>query len=268
MISQLLRKNSSFFLTKNNFFSGLVLASLFLLSCKSVPVSSPSAEADFSKHLYKRYEVSGEKFFSADLDLRINNGDTKNVKGKIYIRRDEYIFANINFLGIELGRIELSVDSIKLINRIEKKFFFGSIEDLNYKFNIDLSYYQIESIFLKGIVFDKKENRKKFKNRIQENEQFYFFVYQNLNGIKVKSVFDRSSFEQKGIEILDGHSSFYLEGSFSNYYADGSYPKNIRIDLKSDDFNAEIDVTVGKISNSKILSRSFVVNNKYREIIF
>jgi predicted transcriptional regulator len=229
-------------------------------------VSSLPGESEFAQYLYKKLDDNRLKDFSADLDISINTGETKSVKGKIFVKRDEYIFVNINFLGIELGRAEITPDSIKFINRIEKTFYFGNIETLNAIYKIDLSYSQIEALISKGLIFDKSENKKRFKNRITENGDSFYVTYSNATGIFVKSIYDKNSFRESGIEITNGNSSFYLFAALFNYYGNSEYPENIKVNLNTEIEKAEIEIAIGKILENKLKTRSFNVNSRYREI--
>ena len=237
-----------------------------LTNCKSVPVASLSGESEFAQYLYKKSDNYGMKDFSADLDISIITGETKSVKAKLFIKRDEYIFVNINFLGIELGRAEITPDSVKFINRIEKTFYFGNISTLNAFYKIDLSYSQIETLISKGFLSDKSESKKRFKSRITESGDSFYYSYTDESGIIVKSIYDKKSFRETGIEITDRNSSFYLFASLLNYYGNSAYPENIRINLNTEMEKTEIEIAIVKIVENKLKTRSFNVNSRYREI--
>jgi hypothetical protein len=240
-----------------------------LFSCKSIPFSSPNKEETFAQYLYKQYESSGSKFYTCEqLDITIVNGESKRFKAKLNIHRGEFIFANVNFLGIELGRIELTPDSIKIINRIKKSYYFGEIKSLNSILNLHLSYYQIEDLILKGIVVDKDENRRRFSNHIYKTEDSYCYDFADSQNLNVKAFFNKDSFQESRIEILNGNSDFYLIANFNDYDESRAYPKEIKINLKKENYLADINIKVGKISFNKLEKKYFVVNDTYSEILF
>lgn len=269
MIKKLSRGSFKIFTGSIKLIYGFTILTLLLVSCKSIPVSSPSKEADFTEHLYKLIENTETKYFSFEqIDITIYDGETRNVKAKLNILRGKFIFVNLNFLGLELYRVEITTDSIKIINRLEKTYYFDKIEGLKSIFNIELSYLQIENLILKGLFFDKRENRKQLEKRISEDTIFYNYQYKNSQNIYVKSFFNKESFQESGIEIVDKLSLFYLLATINKFNNSGTYPENINVSLKRRDYIADINIVVGKISYSKFESKPFIVNSKYREISF
>jgi hypothetical protein len=219
--------------------------------------------------LYKRIVAAEGIYFSCDqIDIKIFDGEEKNIKAKVYVKRGEFIFANINILGIELCRAEITPDSIKIINRAGKTYYFGRYEELKSVLKVEISFNQLEMLILKGIVIDKGENKKKIKSHITEDSTSYCLEYSNTQNVSLKSFFNKETFVESGIEILNKDSIFYLKAQLINYNEAQNYPKEIQMKLKSNDYIADIVIKTGKISYSKFERRSFNVNSKYREMSF
>ncbi len=249
-----------------------LIASTFLIlmvSCKTIPIAAPSADSDFKQFLFKRIEHSNSDFFSCDqVELDISYGESRKLKAKIYLKKGDFIFASINFLGIEIGRAEISPDSIKIINRFDRTYYFGKIDDIKDRMNGGLSYYQIESLLLKGVVALKGENRKKQRSQFSEDGDFYIFNYQQSADRYVKSYYEKDSFKERKIEVVDRKSEFYLLCNLEDYENLNEYPEALKIKLKAKEFNADINISIGKISKAKFEKKSFAINSKYREMVF
>jgi hypothetical protein len=241
-----------------------------LFSCKSLPLSSPGSDAEFAQYIFKKGKTSELKYFSCDqVNISINDGElSKSAKAKVYIQRGDFIFFNINILGIELGRAEITPDSIKIINRIEKTYYFDKLKGLNVILKLDLTYNQIESLILKGIILENSKNIKKTKSQISENKDNYSYVYKSADMPDITSYFLKDSFQEYKIEIGDSLSDFYLIASLLNYQEVNGYPKEIKLNLKKLEYRAEVNIEIGKISDDRLGNRSFVINKKYREIEF
>jgi len=260
----ILKKN---FLRNSIILSGFL--SLFLFSCKPVAVNSPSIDADFEKHLLKKAGSFWTESYLADpVDVSITTKDTKSFKAKISIQSGKYIFVSINLLGFELGRAEITPDSLKIINRIERKYYFGSIETMKSLINSDLTYYQLESLVLRGFIIDEIMNRRKLREHIVENNEFYCFYNPITETANVNSFYKKDSFENTLIEIKDSVNNFFISATLENYDGSFNYPKIIKIDLKFNGFDAAIDLFIGKISKVKMINKAFEVNSKYSEFEF
>ncbi len=256
---------------RNNFLRNSILflgfAFFLLLSCKPVAVKAPSMDADFEKHLWKRSGSLGALSYLADpVDVSITTKDTKSFKAKISIQSGKYIFASIYLLGFELGRAEITPDSLKFINRIERKYYFGSSETIKSLTNSDLTYYQLESLILRGLFIDESMNRRKFREHIVDCNEFYCFNNSVTETATLNSFYKKDSFVNTLVEINDSVNNFFMSATLDKYDGSFNYPKDIQIDLKFQDFEAVIDLFIGKISNTKAINKAFEVNSRYSEI--
>jgi hypothetical protein len=270
MIKRLLKSECKLFQKAFKVFCIFAFLQPLFFSCKSLPLSSPTREGEFAQFIYKKGKTSESNYYSCDqVNILINDGDeSKSAKAKVYIQKGDFIFLNINILGIELGRAEITPDSIKIINRIEKTYYFDKLKGLNTILKLDLTYNQIESLILNGIIFDDSKNLKKTKSHISENKDNYTYVYKNADMPDITSYFLKDSFQEYRIEIGDSISDFYIIAALLNYQNDRGYPKEIKLGLKKRDYNAEVNIEIGKISNDRLSNRSFIINKKYREIEF
>ena len=240
-----------------------------LSSCKPIQYTSRSGDQDFSQFLKKRIENKGSDYYAVEqIDFKLNDGDIRNFKGKIYCSKGNYIFGSLSFLGIELGRFELSRDSIKLINRVDRKYYFDKISAINNIVKLDLSYDQVESLLLKGLVFENGITRKKILSHINETDSTLAFNYNNGQGLTVNSYFNKRGFEENEIEIMDRTRNFYLKAEIMPFRNEGRYPEKIHVDLKSDRYIAELELNIGKVSNKKFERKAFNINSRYSEISF
>jgi len=239
------------------------------VSCKTVPLASVARDTEFRQYLFKHSsEYSSEYFSSEQLDIKIITDDTKNLRGKISIKQGEFIYANVNILGFELGRLELSVDSVKIINRLDKSFYFGAIDELKSLFGVDLGYEEIESIVLKGFVIDGSENRRSFRDRVFEGPELLSYTYRTSFGAEVSSVFNIETYRISKINIVDSAAGLFVSAFPGSFYEGLNYPKELRISVKSRGLDAEVLVGIGKISKDKFARKSFNVNAGYSEITF
>lgn len=264
MTVRLLRIESTGFL---KYFIGFLFVVLLLGSCKSLPIASVKHNDDFSQYLFKYYDSYNSDLFSAEqIDITVITDEAKSVKAKAYIHKDEYIFINVVFFGFEIGRLEVTPDSLKFINRIEKTYFFGELGEISSLLQLDLNYKQIESLLLKGLISDHSKNRKKFVAGIQESVDNYYVVYDKGKTAIVKSYFNKSSFDIDRIEVSDAESNFFLIASMTQSDVLHGYPDRITVNILTEMFSGDIEIKVGRVSENKPGNRDFLINSKYKKI--
>jgi outer membrane lipoprotein-sorting protein len=89
-------------------------------------------------------------FFSARFSGSVNyGGGQTDIGGTIRIRKDSAVFISVApFLGIEVARILITPDHVKMVNRLESTYFEGDMELINGMLNADLDFYMLQSMLL------------------------------------------------------------------------------------------------------------------------
>lgn len=139
----------------------LLLASLFVIGCKSrkVEVIAPPP-VDTSAVVPYPYFLPDSLFqairqadaplqtFSARASVEAEmNKESKSFQANIRIRRDSAIWISISpALGIEVVRVLITRDSIKLINRLNGSYFKGDIHYLNQMMQVDVNFDMIQAV--------------------------------------------------------------------------------------------------------------------------
>ena len=270
MIKQLFGKNLKFISRSIGFGFTFLFYLLVINSCRSIPFTFKSKNSDFNDYLFKRYSNSDFEYFSCEqVDLTLLDSENRRIKAKVYVHKGEYIFASIFFMGIELGRAEFTSDSIKILNRFSKTFYFSDLETFNSKLNFNFTYEQLELLLLKGVLVNKDENRRKFSSHVNEIKDFYVFNFINEDSLVVRSIFDKQSYNESKIEVYNENLlEFNLEVNIRAFNKSGTYPEEMNVYLKRDGDSKNIEIKLGEILNKKLENRSFIVNSKYREMEF
>lgn len=110
-----------------------------------------------------------------------NNGKKDTYKGMMKIQKDSAIWISINApLGIEVARILITQDSVKLIDRYHKKYFKGDFDLIASKFNNDFDFFTIQSIVTNRLFefpkYDDKPFVRKFNARVK-NDMYVFYTF-------------------------------------------------------------------------------------------
>lgn len=130
----------------------VVAGLLFVSSCKSTRVLTPVTPDRAVEQVLSSMQAAQASFdfFSARFTGSVNYGGSQtDIGGTIRLRRDSAIFVSVApFLGIEVARILITPDHVKILNRLEGTYFEGDMEKINGMLNADLDFYMLQSMLL------------------------------------------------------------------------------------------------------------------------
>ncbi len=212
----------------------------------------------------------------------IQAGKKTNFKASIRMRKDSAIWLSITpALGIEMARVLITRDSVKVINRIKKEFFIGDFEYINQKFNVALDYDDIQAVMLgNSIAFEEDE---KLKFRI-DNEMYYLGNLKKRKARKAEEKpqkverkkeevislwLDANNFKIRKFLLSDLTAERFIRGNYSNYLNlnDQLIPQTIKFDIQSKE-PSELSIEYSKLSLEEKVSFPFNISSKYVQIHF
>ena len=139
------------------------LLTLLLISCSSTKKLGKSDVSTFSETEYMEkmlFRTLGWNAITAKMsvELNLNGKTTGKINGTLRVKRGEVIqMLLVPFLGIEVGRVEISPDGLQIIDRINKRYVLISFEELKTKIHVNLSYPIIEALFLNEVFLPYKD---------------------------------------------------------------------------------------------------------------
>lgn len=86
-----------------------------------------------------------------------NNNQVQKVFSTIKMRKDSIIWMNVKKLGIEAARVQITKDSVYLIDRINNQYAIKSIDFLTEKFNLPANFSTLQTLLLGNPIFFTKE---------------------------------------------------------------------------------------------------------------
>ncbi len=176
------------FQRKSNLLSIAILLLVFLqFSCKSTyELGQKRAHGMSDNKLYNKiqdsslmYKTLWVKRFSARYDSK---GKSQSLRGSIKVLRDSIIMIKINApTGIlEVARVYITPDSVKVLDRLKKKYIVSDFDYLSNKLNMDINFYTLQSILTNEIfqLQDLYERQRpfirNFKGKVIDNK--YVFI--------------------------------------------------------------------------------------------
>lgn len=214
----------------------------------------------------------------ASIDFSRNNEST-GFKANIRMRKDSMIWMSITpLIGVELGRVLFTPDTIKVINRIDGTYFIGNYDYLNLKFDTEVDYKIIQALLL-GNSLSLEENEKlvasidqgmyllsglkkrKLKRTLEKDDP-------KNNSERVYSAWiDPVTFKITKQSFVDFESSHFLEVQYTDFESISSwlFPTNTSILLESDEVvKSSIEYSNLVVNEKKKMP--FSISSKYEPI--
>lgn len=142
----------------------LIFVVTWLASCSSTRNLKKTVDVDGldeAAYAEKVFSNSGEwKAVTAKMtaSLNLNGKKTGKFSGSLRIKRGEVIQLSVTpFLGIEVGRAEISPDGLLVIDRMNKRYVEVSFNELKALTKVDVDFHILEALFLNEIFLPSKE---------------------------------------------------------------------------------------------------------------
>lgn len=259
---------------------------LFVSACK-IQNKAKKKDLKVNKTEFLFNQLAANEFNFEHLALKASvqlyqNGKKTPFKANIRIRRDSIIWVSITpALGIEVARVMITKDTVKVLNRIDRNYFIGDYEYINKRFNIDLEFNTIQSILIGNpIAFEKDE-----KVTLSIDKEKYYLG--NLKKRKVKKVdekperiekqkeevvslwVDQNSFKVRNFIFSDLIANRFLTGKYDKFIAveNQTLPSDLKFDFQSEK-PAKVDLQLSKVSLEGPLKFSFNISSKYEQVFY
>lgn len=200
---------------KTGYFLGILfIISCCCFSCRSVKKTIVHKEIPnitenrLLKNVYAN-EPNFNSLYSKRMDVSFTQGGKVNsLRGTLKIQRDSFIQISISApLGIEVGRILLTRDSVKFIDSYHKKYFLSDYKYFYDKFDANLSYDCLQKI-LTNTFFDfescngTESKEKKYKLDKADNSYILSTLEEKALGRKIKKLYRKKRKNKEFVLIL------------------------------------------------------------------
>lgn len=226
------------------------------------------------------------KKFSANYSV---DGVSKNFKGSIKIKKDSIIWISIDAPvgGIEVVRLLITHDSVKMIDRLKKRFFVDDFSFFSEKLNVELDFNAIQSILTNSVFRVTNEEKEKafvrdFDGRIIDNK--YVFISEKAKKIDRKlkkeklNKLDRFNYQRIDIdpslmritdmtvkEFDDSRNIGIKYRDFSNF-ENRKFPQRMSFEVQDPKHLLSCSIKFTKITFEEELKFSFSIADKYERI--
>jgi hypothetical protein len=213
----------------------------------------------------------------------INDESKIGIKGTIKIQKDSLIWISVNpGIGIELARIVLSRDSVKIIDKINSTYYIGDYEYFNRNYKIQIDFFLLQSILLnKYFQYDDTEINSIHKNMIFEETDSNIVcvkipidannqVLASIEGSKIlQEIFiDRQLNKITKISIADNFEKKKMNIDYNEFQKVNKllFPKLINLNISNESNSMDFSLKYSKVVVDKKMRFPFKISKKYKRI--
>lgn len=132
----------------------LAISFIVISSCKSRKTDikprelSKISQVDSVYSAMKSAEFQFETMIAKFSGLYNIDGNKQNFSGQIRLFKDSLIWCSITVMNIEVARVMITTDTVKMMNRLSKEYFVSDFELLNSKLNTDIDFDMLQALIL------------------------------------------------------------------------------------------------------------------------
>ena len=246
-----------------------ILLILLFASCKSKkPLLSdqpiPKKTTTFLLKALGKNKVEAEWLTAK---ARINYKDEhEKVKITSYIRmrKDSVLWFNVKKAGVEALRVQITTDSVYIINRMQKEYMIKGLDFFENKYNLPSSFEAIQTIVLGNVLYLSN-----IKPEAEiKNNQYHLFV--EKDNIRSEYWMEGGTYHLLKMAFSDIRNDRIFQMKFGNYKeVEGqqkfSYFRNLNVSGKNtDEINIDIKLTDVKINRPKNIK--FEIPKRYKRV--
>ena len=246
-------------------------------------VSSCSTEKNLGKSNLKSLsanqlirEIEDNQFeyenLEAKIGVNLKGNDYLGLKGQLRMQKDSVVWISLSLkVGIEVGRVMITPDSIKYINRSNKTYLVESIDTFKEKFPIDLSIQNMQDL----LTGNDNRLRNSGKSRaFIENDNYILEISENENNLVKNVIVSPESFKINELELKDIEnetSDIQIKyDAFQNIDGQLLPSKIIFEDYKTtrlQDYKFNVEINYSDIKKVEKLDFPFNISSKFEQIL-
>jgi hypothetical protein len=282
--------------TMNNYFVRFAFALCLLVtvsSCKTQKKVVAPIATDIKPMVNKSVQDLQEKLDSCSFNSAlvtakasvtvVREGGEMNFNISYRSKKDSVIWISVSpLLGIEVARLMITEDSVKILDKINNKYEVTSFESINKMLQMKVNF-EIVQALLYGNFFAYKKNENRFNSvYLEDSLGSQFYILSSLNKKKLKRSLEEkdlnkpviqdvyvndTTYRINRVQVEDQRINKILNTEYSDFrLTDGGlFQFKSKTNIKADK-NIEIRIEYGKVAKAESLDFPFTIPNNYERI--
>ena len=252
----------------------LLSLAFFISSCSTEKhLGKSNLKSLSANHLIR--EIEDNKFdfdnLEAKIGVNLKGNDSFGLKGQLRMKKDSVIWISLSLkLGIEVGRVMITQDSIKYINRSNKTYLAESIDTFKKNFPIDLSIQNLQDL----LIGNDNNLRNADRSRVVIDNDRYNLELTSKENNFAKNVFvTPQTFKISEYHIKDSNNELGIKIQYDEFdNVDGKLipSKIIFEDYKTtrlQDYKFNVEINYSDIKKVEKLDFPFNISSKFEQIL-
>jgi len=256
-----------------------VLIIAMLSSCRSSKEITASEEVFTLKteqDFYAAFQEQSFRYqtFSARVQFEIvlASGKETSSRAQLKLRRNDRLQISVQpLLGIEAFRAELTPDSIKVVDRLNRRFLIASFDEMKGSTEIDFNFYNLQALFTNQLFLPGEINLQENQlNRFrwEQTGTGYLLRTDDRTGMQYAFTADRND-KLSATEIRDEFANYSLHCNYYNFRPVDRqlFPMNIHFRLLMEN-NTQGALSLGfsRVEIDAPLEMNFPIPANYRRV--
>ena len=267
--------------------NGIVVSCLLLVTllgfygCKSAKV--PGGKEKVNTKELKEFVASMQeqepafRTFSARLSVDLQTGDkTMGSRVELKLVKDSALQLSVQpFLGIEVFRMELTPDSVKVMDRMNKRYVAEGYTALKEEWPIDFNFYNLQALFVHQLFLPgEQEVEGVHYDQFRLDREVAITRLHARDRMDLRYCFEANSSEQLlSTLITEGNGRYSLLWKYLSLEAQPSvawlFPLQMQVSVRDEGIRkGGMDIRFSRLQWDKPLNMDFSVPAKYKRITF
>ena len=258
---------------KSNLFIGFVFTVSFLMvQCKSKKAVTEYREPKELVRVPKTEELVLEKinqsvndfnYYQAKGVLKFDDGKQKQeVDVNIIMEKGRYIWMNVTaVLGVEVARVYITNDSVKILDRLHRKYIETDFAWINGLLNTPMKLENLQNLLVGNTIFNNYVQKSVIDTLLGN-----LAVYTNLQKHK-QSTFYSPQFKVQRSEINETETQRLFKVAYEGFYESeqNKYPQRLDIHIRAEK-NIDCTLQLGNFVFEKKREVQFTVPSSYERV--
>lgn len=187
------------------------------------------------------------------------DGRTQSFNTQLRWKKGQKMWMSMSVIGIEGARVLLNKDSVKIADRLGQRHILKPISYVQQKAHADLSYADIEKIFLGQLFLVDTAH-------LEVTETAENVLLKSKGPRFLSAVTLDKQYRIRNVSITDPQHQQSIQADYSNYQAVGTqtFPMDRYLKIVSGTSIFELDAKFQSVDITKTLSYPFDINPNYR----
>lgn len=253
---------------------------VFLAGCKSSRKTIGAVELGAAKAPSEFFNGMQEKAFQftslssrLHVDVKIPGQEISSRVDLKMVKDSAFQLSVQPFLGVEVFRVELTIDSIKIVDRMNRRYVAEAYSNLKGQTPVEFNFYNLQALFINRIFLPGEQTiapRQYNKFQLKQEGRMAEARVKDAMGLLYTFMIDG---EEKLLStyVADAGNQYALQWDYSNFKAAGKqiFPMLMDVQVMSNGASqGGLVINWGRIQTDAPLNMSFSIPAKYKRITF